>query len=154
MFLKLKDFVPKIPPDSLAFQRVGTLSDLKDFSTVIVSIGGSTLAFDSIYSHLPPSIYAGNATIELYNGYFENKPSVTGVLVTHANVAGIYYVATVPSLRKRGFGTAMMEYLLERARGKGYFIATLQASQDGLRLYEKLGFKACGTFIEYVPTKN
>lgn len=150
MFLRLRDFSSKIPLSNLVFQLVESLDQLKDFATVMLSIGGSPIAFDAIYSKLPPSIYE-NATIELYIGYFENKPSITGVLVTHANIAGIYYVATIPNLRKRGFGTAMMKYLLERARSKGYFIATLQASEAGLSLYERLGFKRCCQFVEYAP---
>lgn len=154
MFLHLNDFTPASPPSSLVFQRVESASQLRSFATVIESVVGSSLAFECIYSHLPPSIYAGDTSVELYLANFEGRPSITGVLVTHANVAGIYYVATVPDLRKRGFGTAMMHYLLQRAKSKGYFIATLQASQQGCRLYERLGFQACCAFSEYAPSKN
>lgn len=85
----------------------------------------------------------------MYVGYLDGIPAVTGILVTHANVAGIYYVTTCPQQRKKGFGTAMMEHLLERAQAKGYFIATLQASSEGISLYERLGFKPCCQFLEY-----
>ena len=75
-------------------------------------------------------------------------------MVTHANVAGIYYVATIPTQRNKGFGTAMMKHLLSLAKGEGYVIATLQASHDGLFLYERLGFKQCCQFMEYATNNN
>ncbi len=51
--------------------------------------------------------------------------------------------------RKKGFATAMLNHLLERAKKKGCLIATLQASQEGLLLYERLGFKGCCQFLAY-----
>lgn len=152
MYAKLNDLPVITTP--LKVQRVESATALKEFTEVIVSIGGSPLAFDRIYSHAPLVTYAGNTSVELYLGFFENTPSVTGILVTHANVAGIYYVATRPEQRKKGFGTAMMCHLLKRAKQKGYFIATLQASEDGIHLYEKLGFQKCSAFLEYAPTKQ
>lgn len=152
MYAKLNDLPVAMTP--LKVQRVESAMALKEFTEVIASIGGSPLAFDRIYSHAPLVTYAGNTSVELYLGFFENTPSVTGILVTHANVAGIYYVATRPEQRKKGFGTAMMCHLLKRAKQKGYFIATLQASEDGIPLYEKLGFQRCSAFLEYAPTKQ
>jgi len=76
------------------------------------------------------------------------------ITVTHANVTGVYYVATIPEQRKKGFGTAMMHYLLQLAKTKGYFIATLQASKEGKNLYERLGFKECCRYQEYAHNEN
>ncbi len=151
MYLELARFSETNAPSLLNFQRVESQPHLKAFSEVIASVGGSPRAYDVIYSQLPQAVYAGNTSVELYLAYFDNIPIVTGMLVTHANVAGIYYVATTPIYRKRGFGTAMMQHLLQRAKTKGCFIATLQASHEGLSLYEKMGFKACANFFEYAP---
>lgn len=151
MYKELTDFI--IPPCSsqLNFQRVDSSAQLRDFADIITSIGGSPDAFDAIYSQLPPAVYSGQAPVEMYVGYFENVPAVTGMLATHAAVAGIYYVATAPLYRKKGFGTAMMNHLLNRAVEKGHTMSVLQASPDGLSLHEKLGFKPCSTFWEYAP---
>ena len=85
----------------------------------------------------------------MYVGYLDEKPVVTGILVLHANVGGIYYVATIPRHRKKGYGTAMMELMLAEAKHRGYHMATLQASKEGKHLYERLGFKACSIYKEY-----
>jgi GrpB-like predicted nucleotidyltransferase (UPF0157 family)/ribosomal protein S18 acetylase RimI-like enzyme len=152
MYLELAEWEVTPAESPLIFRRIESQELLKHFAEIITAIGGSALAFDLIYSQLPPLIYCGNAPLQMYVAYLENVPVVTAVLVTHANVAGIYYVATHPQKQKLGFGTAMMLHLLELAKRKGYFIATLQASHAGLPLYERLGFKRCGQFLEYAKS--
>jgi GNAT superfamily N-acetyltransferase len=146
------DCTPQTSP--LIFQRVESREHLKAFADILVAVGGIPQAFDLIYSQLPPAAYCGETPLEMHIAYFENAPVVTGILVSHADVAGIYYVATIPQQRKKGFGTAMMKNLLQRAKEKGYLIAVLQASHEGLSLYERLGFKRCCQFLEYAPTKE
>lgn len=149
MYLYLDDFLPSQLKTSLNFKKVSSLVQLKDFSQVIVNIGGNPEAFDKIYSHIPPILYQNAACFEMYVAYLNNVPIVTGILVLHANVGGIYYVATVPDQRKKGYGTAMMEYLIRRAKDQGYHVVTLQASQEGKALYQRLGFKESCVFKEY-----
>ena len=86
---------------------------------------------------------------DIYIGYLNGKAVVTGILVLHAHVAGIYYVMTDPAHRRKGYGTEMMKALLVCAQEKGYFLATLQASSQGRALYERLGFKKECCFVEY-----
>lgn len=156
MYLELDKFHFSLHTSPLAFHRAQSAEQLKAFAGVIITVGEfgePSQIFDLIYSHLPPVIYCGKSSLEMYIGYLEDIPVVTGILVTHANVAGIYYVATIPQQRKKGFGTAMMQFLLNRAKEKGYFISVLQASHQGLSLYEQLGFKGCCQFLEYEPNK-
>lgn len=50
---------------------------------------------------------------------------------------------------KRGIGRAMLETVLETARGCGYEQAELEVAAENkpaLHLYESLGFQICGTF--------
>jgi ribosomal protein S18 acetylase RimI-like enzyme len=58
-------------------------------------------------------------------------------------------VATVPEQRKKGYGTAMMDHLIQRAKNQGYHLVTLQASREGKGLYQRLGFQECCVFREY-----
>jgi GrpB-like predicted nucleotidyltransferase (UPF0157 family)/ribosomal protein S18 acetylase RimI-like enzyme len=150
MHRRLDDFIPPSKNHELGFVRIATLSQLKDFSEVIASIGGSSSVYKTIYSKLPPILYKEGSSFEMHVAYLNRVPIVTGILVLHANVGGIYYVTTVPDQRKKGYGTAMMEHLLRTAKSKGYHVATLQASRAGKNLYEHMGFKACCQFKEYV----
>lgn len=150
MYLCLNDYMPSQMQSMINFQRVNSLLQLKDFSQVIVKIGGNPEAFDKIQSKVPPILYQDGACFEMYVGYLYDVPVVTGILVLHANVGGIYYVATDPEQRKKGYGTAMMKHLIQRAQDQGYHMVTLQASQEGKNLYQRLGFKENCVFKEYV----
>jgi ribosomal protein S18 acetylase RimI-like enzyme len=48
----------------------------------------------------------------------------------------------------------MMEHLLNLAKQRGYFLAGLEASHEGLNLYKRLGFKEVCIFEEYAWTKQ
>lgn len=85
----------------------------------------------------------------MYVDYINDAPVVTGILIFHAQIAGIYCVMTNPSHRKKGYGTEMMISLLKRAQEKRYHVSTLQASASGRGLYQRLGFQQNCRFIEY-----
>jgi predicted GNAT family acetyltransferase len=74
--------------------------------------------------------------------FFAGELIATGVLFQEtAEVAGIYLVATLPSARKRGIATAMMEHLLLESWRKGCRHVVLLANSQGYGVYHRLGFK-------------
>lgn len=133
----------------LSFERVNNQKLMRDFADIIVSIGGNPDAYEIFYSKIPASLLQEGAALEMYVGYLDGTPVITGILVFHADVAGIYYVATNPDYRKRGYGTAMMLHLIRRAQNKGYTLSTLTASREGKNLYARLGFKEYCVFREF-----
>jgi GrpB-like predicted nucleotidyltransferase (UPF0157 family)/GNAT superfamily N-acetyltransferase len=149
MYKDLEDFTAINISPSLTIERKETKTGLKDFMDVITAIGGHRDAFNLIHSQIPEILYAGDSSFEMHVGYIDNTPAVTGMLVTHLGVAGIYYIATIPSQRKKGFGSSMMQHLLQRAKEKGYKISTLQASENGASIYRKIGFQTCCQWTEY-----
>jgi pimeloyl-ACP methyl ester carboxylesterase/GNAT superfamily N-acetyltransferase len=148
MILDLGQFRPK-STSSLRFQRVETEAGLKDFGSIIIAIGGHPSCYDRIFRQIPVSLLQEGTALEMHVAYFDTQPIVTGVLVLGGNLAGIYYVATVPNQRNKGYGTAMMEYLLALSLQKGYNCSGLEASHEGLPLYQRLAFKEICVFEEY-----
>jgi hypothetical protein len=59
-------------------------------------------------------------------------------------VAGVYNVAVAPAWRRRGIATAITIRLLHLARDQGAIGACLNATPDGQRVYQKLGFREAG----------
>lgn len=149
MSLFLDSFNRERRNKELLIKRVLTQPELKNFAAVMVNIGGYSKVYEKFFEKIPSTLYGKGAPFEIYVGYLEEVPVVTGILVLHANVGGIYYVMTHPEYRKRGYATEMMISLLLRAKAKNYHLVTLQASASGKSLYQKLGFETRCTFIEF-----
>lgn len=133
----------------LRIKRVEEQTRLSDFASIFVNLGRYAKIDAEYYQLIPPILYQEKSPLQMYVGYEGNQAVTTGVVVMHANVAGIYYVMTLPSHRKRGYATAMMEHVLECAQNKGFYLATLQASEKGKNLYESMGFQKSSLFVEY-----
>ena len=74
-------------------------------------------------------------------GWVDDRPVTTTRLHTGAGVAGVYGVVTVDDARRRGYGEAITRRALRAAREAGLRIATLQASDAGRGVYERVGFR-------------
>ena len=64
--------------------------------------------------------------------------------VDHRDDASLFFVATAPGRRRRGFGTAIVAGALAAAAQRRRRTATLLATPDGVRIYERLGFRVLG----------
>lgn len=154
MYVELDSIQPSRHIAELSIDRVLTLGQLQDFTSVLKCLSEGSDVYDQFFTRIPLPLIAEGAPYEMYVGYVEKKPVVTGILVMHANVAGIYYITTDSAYRKKGYGTDMMRALLSRAKNCGYHLSTLQASASGRSLYEKLGFQSICRFVEYGPIKK
>jgi GNAT superfamily N-acetyltransferase len=83
-----------------------------------------------------------------YVAYQDGEAVGTSALLLHAGVAGIFAVATIPRARGRGIGMALTLAPLLEARRRGYRVGTLQATQMGFPVYERLGFREVCSPIE------
>jgi GNAT superfamily N-acetyltransferase len=83
--------------------------------------------------------------------YYLNGEPLSGVEVFPTNdaVAGIYNLVTLERHRGKGIGRAMMSFALNKARDLNFKTIMLQASEDGRRIYEQLGFRAVTKYYEY-----
>lgn len=91
----------------------------------------------------------GNKIILLV--YYENGTPVSTVELfpTDEAIIGVYSLATLYEFRGKGIGSAMMTVALNTAKERGYKTVVLQASEDGKRIYERLGFKTITHYFEY-----
>ncbi|MFW9879173.1 MAG: GNAT family N-acetyltransferase [Candidatus Thorarchaeota archaeon] len=149
MYLELKNYFPK-NPCKLQIKQVSDIWELKAFDDVHVKSHGNPDAFKIIFKNIPKNAYNGKTPFRMYIGIYNDKVVNTGVLVFNSDVAGIYYIVTDPEERRKGYATDMMNYLLNEAKKENYEIAVLQASEVGKKVYEKIGFKECCVFQEFV----
>ncbi len=91
-------------------------------------------------------------TFTVFVGYVAGEPVASSMLATTRDVglAGIYSVATRPTQRGRGFGTALTAAALAEAGRQGYDTAVLEPSPSGEAMYRRMGFEPLTTYLEAV----
>ncbi|HET6508439.1 MAG TPA: GNAT family N-acetyltransferase [Baekduia sp.] len=62
----------------------------------------------------------------------------------------VHFVATESDFRRRGLASRLIRAALADARADGASTATLQASPDGLPVYERLGFRRVATLRAFL----
>jgi GNAT superfamily N-acetyltransferase len=137
--------LPEEPPSipSLVVAAVEDLETLRTWARVVAS------GMD-----LPERVHDDFVTLEVslgleppghhytrYIGYQDDVAVATSGMLLHAGVAGIFAVATLAEVRRRGIGTALTLVPLLEARRWGYRVGTLQATPMGFTVYRRLGFR-------------
>ena len=81
-----------------------------------------------------------------------NGRCVSALTTTYANgVVLIFNVATLPQTRRRGVAGNLVLAALRDAQAAGCMQAALTATHEARRLYEELGFRACGFMEQWAP---
>ncbi len=92
--------------------------------------------------------------IAAFVAYLDDAPvSCAMTLVSHG-VAGVFYVATVESARRRGLGDALTRVAARAGFALGARAAWLGASEMGIELYRRIGFSELGTSIVEYESPN
>jgi ribosomal protein S18 acetylase RimI-like enzyme len=84
-----------------------------------------------------------------YLGYLDGEPVATAEATVHAGTVALFGIATLPPFRNRRIGSRMTWQPLRDAYVAGCDLAVLQAADEGVGLYRRLGFEAFGTITEY-----
>jgi GNAT superfamily N-acetyltransferase len=136
----------RLPPANLTIE--GVESDTVWAEWIIAEQQGYEvdLTLEPSLTALRTGMGAGSHHLGLYHylGRLDGHPVATASLLLSEGIAGIYDVTTVPSVRKRGVGTAMLLHILHMAQQQGYDCAWLQTSAMAYPFYEQLGFQVCG----------
>lgn len=137
-------------PAGVSVRRVSTRRDLADFAGVLAGL--SEPADDQIVAFFERSyeiVSEPDGPMRFYVAGVEGVPAAASELFVGGGVAGIHMVATSRPFRRRGLGMALTWKALEEGRRLGLKTGALQASEEGIPVYERLGFRACGSFVEY-----
>jgi len=103
-------------------------------------------------AYFNPSIEKGiekSLPRRMYLGVLEGKPVSASMLVWNDEIAGLEMVGTIPSARGMGGGTAIVKAALSDASSMGFKFVVVLSTIEGVKLYEKCGFKTYGKLPEY-----
>jgi ribosomal protein S18 acetylase RimI-like enzyme len=99
-----------------------------------------------------------NKSISLYSLFDtandSSVPAGTAMLLTENNNVGIHQITLSNAYRGKGLGKKIMAELINIAAESSADTLTLQASSDGLPLYEKFGFQSSFSIRAFRPTIN
>lgn len=131
--------LPAIPeaPAGVEVRRVADAETLADFQqTAFEGFGLPTAAAPLFITEN----FVALPDVALFVGYVDGQPACTAALVATAGVAGVYWVATREGLRGCGYGAAITWEAVRAGQDRGCGVASLQASDMGRPVYERMGF--------------
>ncbi|HZZ90728.1 MAG TPA: GNAT family N-acetyltransferase [Caulobacteraceae bacterium] len=138
-------------PDALHIARVSTSSELAAYARLLAGLWSPPDAnVVRFYETAMPAALSPAAPLVLLLGMAGGEAVATAEVTLGADgVAGLYNVATVAERRRLGFGAAMTAAAISTAKACGMRRLELQSSDDGLRVYERAGFRRFGDWTEF-----
>ncbi|NQX81278.1 MAG: GNAT family N-acetyltransferase [Flavobacteriaceae bacterium] len=128
--------------DNLEIILVTNSSQSKLWSNIFTSSFGYSISADTVSKT--------NKNINYYIAYSNNKAIGTVLLHKTGNTIGVHSLGIAPENRRQGFANRIMKLTINKAINEGYRDMTLQASDKGLGLYLKLGFKKLFLIKNYI----
>ena len=94
--------------------------------------------FTRAFSSLPPS------SAHLYAARVDGDAAAVLMTHDHDGDMGVWAVATMPAARGRGLSRALLAHAMADARARGCETTSLEATQLGRPVYERLGYRPLG----------
>jgi ribosomal protein S18 acetylase RimI-like enzyme len=146
MAMSSAELLHKIPmPQGLRIKRLDTREEIEAFAAPYETI-------QAFYRQASPVLLHEDCPMRLFGGFIGEDMVATSELFLGGGAGGIHSVSTKEEFRGRGIGLAMSWTAANEARVQGLKTLTLQASEQGLPIYRRLGFEVCCRFVEYQPT--
>lgn len=93
-----------------------------------------------------PLSFASDPDVRVFTARLDGRPAGTSIAIRTGEVAGVYGVQTTSESRRRGVGTAATWAAVGAGRAWGCNTSVLQATQMGIPVYERMGFR---TVVRY-----
>jgi ribosomal protein S18 acetylase RimI-like enzyme len=91
---------------------------------------------------------ANEVSLAIY--YQDGMPvSVLEIFPSDEETVGFYALATLSNYRGMGIGSTLMNFALKMSKENGFRTAVLQASEDGIGIYRRYGFRVVTQYYEF-----
>ena len=136
---------PQVP--GLSVERVTGPAQMGEWLHVVSESFG--LPRDAADTFFGPR-YFHEPGIENYLGSAEGTAVATSTLLVSHGISGVHNVGTLASHRRRGIGEALTAHAVRRGVELGCPSASLQASEMGRPIYERMGFKVAAPYRTFL----
>jgi len=144
MALDLKDYVVEEDNNNLDFKYVNSSEDVNTW----VQIASSSFSHQINGDVIQNIVKDENVTLLLAS--MDGKAVGTALIFAHSNVAGIHLVGVPLANRGQGIAKSIMLETISFAQKQKIPFMTLQASNLGLGIYKRLGFKEQFVLTNYM----
>lgn len=127
-----------VKPVSLNPQYEIKRTDGDIFHTILANVFHLSEDVKNSYAKILESCGAENYLI-----YCDGYPVGTGTLILNGKTGGVFNISTLPEYQKKGYGRAMMEFLMNRSASLHLENLVLFSSPVAEKLYSDLGFRKC-----------
>lgn len=145
MEASIKDIKTHEDYDEIIIKEVEDENQIREYITVANK--GLSLGFDinDAFQIVFQQKENNKSSLSYFLAYYNDcAVSSAAVYIDKNNVAGLYYVATLPEYRRKGFASQLLFHIMGYIQGKGCQRVVLHASEMGEPLYRKMGFdKLC-----------
>ena len=151
MILNLDRYEPIQDELHAQIYKVKSARDIENYSVVLASLATPPDANVVAYYKRVCNTILNDTHGVSYTIFVKEGKTIAGVEIfpTDHITAGIYGLATRPSERGKGIGTALMSYALNELKQRGFRRVVLQASEDGAGIYRRLGFQDVTAYYEF-----
>jgi GNAT superfamily N-acetyltransferase len=137
------DHLPAAPPlpSGVTLREVVDESGRKAYVEVTVpAYADSFLPEDVINAQLGSIESLHDEGVRAVVAYDGDEPVAAAMVVVSDGVAGVQFVGTVPSARRRGLAELCTQWVVQAGFDLGAHAAVLEASEMGEPVYQRMGF--------------
>ena len=128
-------------PEDLVIKRVANDDDMRQYQVAFREGFEFPEAVASCWGRIDASHgFGANLPRVEYVALIDGAPVSCTTLFKTPTVAGIYCVATVSGMRRKGAATGLIVNALREAKREGYKLGLLQAKAMGTSVYRRIGF--------------
>ncbi|PPE03459.1 GNAT family N-acetyltransferase [Holospora curviuscula] len=136
-------------PDNFKIKEARSLQDFIDYGNVMASVFEPFDEEAIIFYETIGGCYKKDPDVDMFVGYINNNPAAICFCIKADGIGGVYDIVTNPDFQKRGVGTLMTKIAIEHLKRKKCHVIGMQASNDGIGIYKKMGFISFGKFKVY-----